>query len=160
MGWKYWSELKAIWEVEKNGDTWDILSHHVCVKLVCMYVLLLRHIGLICVNQRLTYLLSDVTWASRRLKSPANGLFVHPSVRVTSTKLLELLNTVPLLGEFTRNRWISFTKGQYSNTESVSMIWRHHGYLQHWLRPFVHFLPHVAFWRARHLVIPNGVCKI
>ena len=56
----------------------------------------------------------DVTWASKRLKSPKNPLFVQQLVQADIKGNIQARMTCPLWGE------------SDSNAESVSMSWRHH----------------------------------
>ena len=52
-------------------------------------------------------------WARWRLKSPASPLFTHPFIRAQIKENIRAPRHWPLCGEFTGDRWIPRTNGQW-----------------------------------------------
>ena len=79
----------------------------------------------------------DVTMGWWRLKSPAPRLFSQPFIRAQIKEDIKAPRHWPLCGEFTDDRWIPRTNGQWRG--NVSNWWRHHA-----LRP--NSFDELMFW--------------
>ena len=55
----------------------------------------------------------DVTWASSRLKSPTDKLFVQQLVEAYIRRNIKVPHYWPFIRKFTGDKWISLTKDQY-----------------------------------------------
>ena len=66
-------------------------------------------------------------WARLRLKSPALRLFTQPFIQAQIKENIKAPCHWPLWWEFTGDRWIPRTDGQWHG--NVSIWWRHHGIL-------------------------------
>ena len=64
-------------------------------------------------------------WARRRLNSPASRWLAQKFIQAQIKGNTKAPRHWPLCGEFTGDRWIPRTKA--SDTENVSIWWRHHG---------------------------------
>ena len=67
---------------------------------------------------------SDVIMGWLRLKSPASRLWTQPFIQAQIKENIIAPRHWPLCGESTGDRWIPAERA--SNTENVSMWWRHH----------------------------------
>ena len=65
-------------------------------------------------------------WTRCRLKSPASRLFTQPFIQAQNKENIKAPRHRTWWGEFTDDWWIHRTKP--SNTDDVSIWWRHHGH--------------------------------
>ena len=63
-------------------------------------------------------------WARWCFKSPASRLFTQPFIRAQIKENIKAPRHWSLCGQFTSDRWIPAQRA--SNTENVSIWWRHH----------------------------------
>ena len=66
------------------------------------------------------------SWTRWRLKSPASRLFTQVFIQAQIKESTNAPHHLPLCREFTGDRWIPRTKGQWVTRKNASIWWRHH----------------------------------